>query len=335
MTSINNTNGSWTYHQMILIPSKEQKDNHTCTPKIQIPTSGYYTLSFGTEQHLDEFETIHVDSAKESDVKYCGCTCTLHWSTPSSICVSSRPSSIPNNINNNDKEEESTVAHLSSHRTTLLPLTRTLSKQNQISYITSRRIASIIYLAKGTEFYLEPLNSCTYSTSFIQKNQEYLCCCGPFQFTLKLYLDQDVATRFEKQKANHYESMCKKQKYDHETQFEIIHDMYFDSNPIEYKKKPWVCVECRRCFDSPKATRNHCISKHAPRSPGMKYNHTQHTNEDYSDLIGPEIFHIPLRAVYQDDDIAIIVKPQGIPVQGGRWTMNSTDLLLPFCAKKG
>jgi hypothetical protein len=285
-------------------------------------------MSFGTKRHLEEFETIHIASAHENDVKYCGCTFQIHWS-----------------LSNISSSEGTSIFKVNHHPTSvelLLPLTHPplKSKQKKQSYVTSTRIASILYLTKGTEFHIIPLHSC-HSSSSLAQDPEYDPCCGPFQFTLQLYMDQNVETRVHKQAQHMYKTNTTTAIQDNHEQHDapihqsILNHKYIDLHPIEYKKKPWVCVECKRCFDSPKATRNHCISKHAiPSLVGSGMN-CRHSGEDYSDLIGPEIFHIPLQAVYQDDDIAIIVKPQGIPVQGGRWTLNNTDLLLPFCAPKG
>ena len=297
-------------------------------------------MSFGTKRHLEEFETIHVASAHENDVKYCGCTFQIHWSL-SNISSSEGGTTTTTTSSSSSSSSSFKVNHDPTSVELLLPLTHPpfKSKQKKQSYVTSTRIASILYLTKGTEFHIMPLHSC--HSSYLVQDPEYDSCCGPFQFTLQLYMDQNVETRFHKQ-AHMFKTNTTAIQANHEQHDAPIHQSifnnhkYIDLHPMEYKKKPWVCVECKRCFDSPKATRNHCISKHAipstllGRGTGMN---SRHLGEDYSDLIGPEIFHIPLVAVYQDDDIAIVVKPQGIPVQGGRWTLNNTDLLLPFRAK--
>lgn len=303
---------SWSYRTTISSSLHQTQDNNQV---ITIPFSGYYTLSFGTKSHLEDFETLTPDLAKESDVVYCGCQ--FLWT----FCV--EESQLGHRSSHDVTSESSTHAydHDAQEISLILPLIfNTHSKSKK--FITSTRIAHVIYVSKGTTFQIHTFQRCGSSNSRTSystlSNDDSNGCSGPFECSLQLYIPHESSSHSQMDDNREHDaesSDLKRQKSNP-----------FDFHPKSFSKKPWVCVQCRRCFQSPKATRNHCTSTHAnPNDEVM----------DYSDLIGPKIFHIPLQSVYEDDDIVIVNKPQGIPVQSGRWTIHNTDLLLPFRAKPG
>lgn len=109
-------------------------------------------------------------------------------------------------------------------------------------------------------------------------------------------------------------------------------------------KKQFTCTECGRRFPKVIAVRNHYRHTHCSCPAGTTTDETStngkanatnnNNNADVEALIGPPIFRQPLKVAYEDDDLAVIVKPQGMPVQGSRFTLPKSDLLLPFTAPK-
>jgi 23S rRNA-/tRNA-specific pseudouridylate synthase len=82
-------------------------------------------------------------------------------------------------------------------------------------------------------------------------------------------------------------------------------------------KKSICCATCTRAFPSVRAVENHFQSTHSATI----------------DPLPPDsMWARPLRIIFQDSVMAVIVKPQGMPVQGDKRTLCRSDLLLPLTA---
>ena len=81
------------------------------------------------------------------------------------------------------------------------------------------------------------------------------------------------------------------------------------SGTLATLKKTVVCAECCKTYASLKAVTTHIHNQHAatPLDP---------------------MWTTPLPVVYQDNSIAVIIKPQGMPVMGDKQTLGRSDLLL-------
>jgi len=93
-----------------------------------------------------------------------------------------------------------------------------------------------------------------------------------------------------------------------------------DFNPPQARKKPLLCTICGRKFSTTISIRNHVISAHSS------------SLNKSSDLISPKLFRMPLTVLYENDEFVVVIKPQGMPVQGDKWTLSKSDLLVPFRA---
>lgn len=164
--------------------------------------------------------------------------------------------------------------------------------------ITSLRAGKRIFLSKDTQVKVISVSKC-------QKTDEVQSECS-FVWGLRLV-------------KNYTNVSDKRQKKNEEER------SFVDFSPIS--KRNIICSECGRGFPDCVGCRNHYVSTHAPKV-GEEYG----TNRDdnYEDLVGPKIFRKPLLAAYEDDDLAIVIKPQGMAVQGPRFTLPKSDLLLQF-----
>ena len=101
---------------------------------------------------------------------------------------------------------------------------------------------------------------------------------------------------------------------------------FVDFFPKEATKKPLLCSVCSRKFPNIDSIYKHCIIAHIDT---IAIKGTQ----EYIDLVGPPIIRKPLLAAFEDDHLVIVVKHQGLIVQGGKWTLGKSDLLMPFRCK--
>jgi 23S rRNA-/tRNA-specific pseudouridylate synthase len=93
--------------------------------------------------------------------------------------------------------------------------------------------------------------------------------------------------------------------------------------PEEARKKPLLCSTCYKKFPTASAIYKHAIAWHLETI-------AKKGSQEYINLVGPPVVHKPLHAAYDDDDIVVVVKHQGLSVMGERWTLSKSDLLLPF-----
>ena len=84
-------------------------------------------------------------------------------------------------------------------------------------------------------------------------------------------------------------------------------------DPPQTSKKPLLCTKCCRRFPDSQGVRNHYISAHAPK---LGKERCESDDDDYADIVGPKLFRTPLDTAYEDNDLVVVVKPQGLPVQG-------------------
>jgi tRNA pseudouridine65 synthase/23S rRNA pseudouridine1911/1915/1917 synthase len=102
-------------------------------------------------------------------------------------------------------------------------------------------------------------------------------------------------------------------------------EMSHETNGLSRWKLQWIrqadtlptkcitCTICRRAFATITAVQTHVQQVHQP----IQMN---------------PIYQRPLRIIYNDDALAVIDKPQGIPVQGDKETLWKSDLLLPLAS---
>jgi 23S rRNA-/tRNA-specific pseudouridylate synthase len=82
-------------------------------------------------------------------------------------------------------------------------------------------------------------------------------------------------------------------------------------------KKSYCCAACTRAFPSVRSVENHFQSTHATTMDPLPLD---------------SIWARPLRVIFEDFFMAVVVKPQGMPVQGDKRTLLRSDLLLPMTA---
>ncbi|GFH43604.1 hypothetical protein CTEN210_00077 [Chaetoceros tenuissimus] len=164
--------------------------------------------------------------------------------------------------------------------------------------ITSSRVGKRIILSKNTQVKVISVSKC-------QKTDEFVC---SFVWGLRLV-------------------KCNKQVSDKRPKTDEEEHSFVDFSTTS--KKNIICSECGRGFPDCVGCKNHYVSTHAPKV-GEEYSYGTNRDDDYEDLVGPKIFRKPLLSVFQDDDLAIVVKPQGMAVQGPRFTLPKSDLLLQF-----
>lgn len=82
-------------------------------------------------------------------------------------------------------------------------------------------------------------------------------------------------------------------------------------------KKTYCCATCTRAFPTVRSVENHFQSTHAATMDPLPLD---------------SIWARPLRIIFEDPFMAVVIKPQGMPVQGDKRTLLRSDLLLPLTA---
>jgi 23S rRNA-/tRNA-specific pseudouridylate synthase len=82
-------------------------------------------------------------------------------------------------------------------------------------------------------------------------------------------------------------------------------------------KKSYCCAACTRAFPTVRSVENHYQSTHAATMDPLPVD---------------SIWARPLKVIFEDFFMAVVVKPQGMPVQGDKRTLLRSDLLLPMTA---
>lgn len=89
-------------------------------------------------------------------------------------------------------------------------------------------------------------------------------------------------------------------------------------------KKPLLCARCARSFKSIRAVEGHVRAAHVNLANASSSSSAPTKRRQYSS----KMWTTPLEVVYDDVHLAVVVKPQGMPVQGGDETLLRSDLLL-------
>ncbi len=249
---------------------------------VTVPNFGLYGFIFGTKEHRENLVSVSPELKKRKKgnddlTKHCGCAFKAVFSV---VGHGRNPSN-----------------HIESIK---LPLEFPTSSRN---FLTSTRVGKTFYLPKGTKVHIECLASCENSDScewcwsvVLQK-----------KYDLHKYESEIPEQPHKKLKKNEDASNSGSKKISESfSYFEV------DFDPMQSSKKPLICAKCCRKFPNCHGIRNHCITQHAPKI-GESCNEC---DDDYSDLIGPKIFRTRLTAAYEDEDIVVVVKPQGLPVHG-------------------
>jgi hypothetical protein len=260
------------------------------SPQVQAPCSGLFGFVFGAKNHKETFESLQSDykgpqKAFDDFEQHCGCTFKATFS-----------------VGNLGQDSHGEIS-------LLLPIVSPTSNQR---VVTSTRIAKSIFLPKGTRIRTDCLSSCSGKDS---------TCEWLWGLVLQKNCDVENSEQFinptkrARKTDDNGASNCKADEIGNEmnqkrTQLEC-EQINFD--PPETSKKPFLCTKCCRRFPNSQGVRNHYISAHAPK---LGKERSESDDDDYADIVGPKLFRTRLDTAYEDDDVVIIVKPQGLPVQG-------------------
>ena len=171
------------------------------------------------------------------------------------------------------------------------------------TYLTSTLIGRAIFLPKGSKIRVQ------YNDDKIQPSSS--CCRQPScPLKWRLVLHRELS------------------------QSEMVNDSTttqgyraINLHPRENESKHLICGECGKKFPSIRGIKSHYMTAHTTN------------NDDLGDTSIPSgfdrvpaILQRPLEVVYDDEVIAVVVKPQGVSVMGGRPSLARSDL---FMALKG
>ncbi len=138
--------------------------------------------------------------------------------------------------------------------------------------------------------------------------------------------DEDIQMQEEKRARYTMDSPPGHPKVEQDNTSKIDGDVIVNFFPKEAERKPLLCSECSRKFPTTDAIHKHAIIAHID-TMAVK------GSQEYIDLVGPPIIRKPLYAAYEDDHLVVVIKPQGLIVQGDKWTLGKSDLLMPFRCK--
>ena len=260
---------------------------------------------------------------------HCGCTFRATFQNCSQA-----------NYDNNNNVSSSSVEETKTKCSIMLPLTSQIadpvtcniissgrSGDNHVNVITSTNVARLFYIQKGTKITIEYTNVCE-KDSTSENCDKTSWKWGLFVHQIKKY-DNNSTTMVQDKTKNHESTHApqeKKARLMIENERDDIHKndpQMIDFFPNEARKKPLLCTACFKKFPTAMAIYKHSIISHietmAPK--GSKI---------YNDIVGPPIFHKPLHAAYDDQHVVVVVKHQGLAVQGTKWTLGRSDLLMPF-----
>lgn len=277
-----------------IVPTDGEPEN-----SVEVPSFGQYGFFFGRRENNDNFElnvfqeTICMSEKKLSkdeapcyinSLDHCGCTYRAIFTHGGSV---------------------------GETKTMILPMESPSSKNKLVG---STRMARIFYLPKGSRISVEAVKKCiggidcrwvwglVQQKNFEEDNEYH-----------SHAIEDDNHNGIGGNGEEQVHPPSKKQKG--EWKKSVINNYALDLDKISFNppgigKKLLLCTECcKKCLNA-QALRSHYISAHAPKLGELG------TNE-YDDLIGAKIFRTFLKTAYEDDEVVIVVKPQGVPVQGG------------------
>jgi 23S rRNA-/tRNA-specific pseudouridylate synthase len=89
------------------------------------------------------------------------------------------------------------------------------------------------------------------------------------------------------------------------------------SGKLYNSQKCLICAACRKTFTTLASIETHIKAKH-------------------EQIDATSVWHTPLRILYQDNDVAMVVKPQGVSVMGDDgMTLQKSNLLMPLASTDG
>lgn len=104
------------------------------------------------------------------------------------------------------------------------------------------------------------------------------------------------------------------------------------SSTLPQPKKSWVCVLCKRTFHSAYRVSQHQEAAHYQQINQHQQQHQQKQQQDNatSARFLSSMWTTPLKVVYNDDFVSVVIKPQGMPVMGemNGQTLQRSSLLL-------
>lgn len=187
------------------------------------------------------------------------------------------------------------------------------SDEKIFKVITSTKIARIFYIQKGTNVQIECVNICKEKS-----------CNKAWEWGLVLH----QLNGFDSSNISHGNKL----RFPDTKRVCLAGDGTNNVNPVDFfpdgaRKKPLLCTTCRKKFPTAIAIFKHFITSHIDSIGASHY-------QEIENMIGPNVLRQPLQAPYEDDDLVVVVKHQGLAVQGDKWTLMRSDLLMQFKLSK-
>ncbi len=222
------------------------------------------------------------------------------------------------------------------------PIDCNVSKnENLLKVLTNTRVARLMYLKQGTRVTVEYVTVC--NNGFCDRAWEWRLGLHQYSSRYPRYQSSciSVANNDDNtvtQSGGEIDELDKSPDLKRariinnmDRNNNIIHDDHNDDDdeeivnffPQEAKKKPLLCTICYKKFPTAIAIYKHAIIAHIETM-------AQQGSQELNKLIGPSILRKPLHAAFEDKHLVVVVKHQGITVQGDKWTLAKSDLLMPF-----
>jgi len=297
---------------------------------------------------------------------HCGCTFRATFKTKDTCINTSSGTGAGTGTGTGTDKSSSILLPITSHviDPTKCNIESCSSSFNQIKVVTSERLARLVYLPENTKVSVEYVTQCSKRNNNNNNNRtgssnesgHNLDCSWQWGLILHRYSDKfkakelknnnhaktktsDINTILPINKNNHNDHqddsspVGKKPRHDdrnhvtHENVKEQEELNEVDFFPLEARKKPLMCTICCKKFPLAIAIQKHCLIVH-------NNDIAKAGTETYHELMGPPILRKPLSVAYEDNELVIVVKPQGLSVQGEKWTLAKSDLLMPFKLSK-
>ena len=259
----------------------EISSSSTNSENVRVPVNGLYGFIFGKKKHGEEFEANKPDGKKGDGDNKKGDNNQL----PHCGCTFKASFTLARTNNGAIR-----LGQIDADASILLPLSSPTSNKK---VITSTRVAKVFYIPRETKV-------------SIQRNSF----CDEDNHQTEWVWGLAIQKKFHSYSSTSCSPTEKKAKHDND---HLLHKGEVHFYTDQSAKKPLVCTECVRKFPTCQAVRNHYATIHAPK---LGEDCGTRIGDDYEDIVGQKIFRTPLVSAYEDDDLAVIVKPQGLPVQG-------------------
>ena len=299
---------------------------------VNAPMNGIYALCFGHpdasfEAGLDDPTDVadhrssggtcnnnkkRKEQAPSVGDTYCGCRCRAelvgpqHSNDDSATSVGPIMISLPLSTGKDDQitlEAKNDDAPISIDACNPNKTQEDVAQRSQgQTYLTSTLIGRAIFLPKDSKVRVQ------YSDDNTQPSSS---CCGQSSCPLKwrLVLHRELS-----------QSEIAKDSTTHDHRAINLH-------PRENENKHLICGGCGKKFPSIRGIKSHYLTAHA-----TNHNDSGDTPIPSGFDRAPAILRRPLEVVYDDEVMAVVVKPQGVNVMGGRPSLARSDL---FMALKG